>query len=72
MQQDGKLLVVDRNTNDGVETHFMVYCERIGLKLAAGDAIGEVQSIAASRTPTAFGGLSIPQYTDPTPRRLRL
>jgi hypothetical protein len=28
--------------NDGVETHFMVYCDRIGCKLAAGDVIGEV------------------------------
>ena len=45
----------------------MVYCERIGHKLAVGDPIGEVQSITASRTPAAFGGLLIHQYTEPTP-----
>ena len=67
MEPDGKLSGADRSANDGVETHLMVYFERIGLKLAAGDPIGEVQSIIASRTPTAFGGLSIHQYTDPTP-----
>jgi hypothetical protein len=37
----------------------MVNCERIGRKLAAGDAIGEVQSITASRTPTVFDGFPI-------------
>ena len=64
--------MVDRNTNDGGEIRLMVKRNRIGRKLTAGNTIGEVQSITALHTPTVFGGLSIPQYTDPTPRRPRL
>ena len=57
--------------NDGVETHLMVSGEGIARKLAVGDAVGEVQSVTASRTPTVLDGFPMHQYTDPTPRRPR-